>query len=48
MLFFFSHMLGKRMSELVEEAEQEKALKDVANDIAWDKAKDAEIVEKKA
>lgn len=41
-------MLGERMSWLAKEAEQEKVLKDVTNDIARDKAKDAEIAEKKA
>ena len=36
------------MKELVEEAEREKALKDVANAMAWDKGKAVEVVEKKA
>ena len=38
-------MLGERMGELAEEAEQEKVLKDVADAIARDKGK---AVEKKA
>lgn len=41
-------MLGERMTKLIEEAEREKALKDVANVTAWDKAKETEIMEKKA
>ena len=41
-------MLDERMTKLIEDAEQEKALKDVANVTAWDKAKEAEIMEKKA
>ena len=42
------HILGERMKELVEEAEREKALKDVANATARDKGKAAEVAEKKA
>ena len=40
-----THMLDERMNELVEEAEWEKALKDVANTMALDKGK---ATEKKA
>ena len=36
-------MFGERMRELVEEAEREKALKDVANATALDKGKAAKI-----
>ena len=43
-----THVLGERMKELVEEAEREKALKDVANAMAWGKGKAVEVVEKKA
>ena len=40
-------MFGERMGELVEEAEREKALKDVANATVLDKGKVAKIAEKK-
>jgi len=43
-----THVLGERMKELVEEAEREKALKDVANAMAWDKGKAVKVVKKKA
>jgi len=42
-----THVLTERMKELAEEAEQEKALKDVANATARDKGKAAEVAEKK-
>nr|POE91785.1 hypothetical protein CFP56_75784 [Quercus suber] len=38
-----THILGERASELVEDAEQEKALKEVAIDTDRDKVKEAEI-----
>ena len=40
-------MFGERMGELVEEVEQEKALKDIADATALDKGKAAKIAEKK-
>ena len=43
-----THILGERLTELVEDAEQEKALKDVANDNAKQKSKVVKAVEKKA
>ena len=43
-----THILGERLTELVEDAEREKALKDVANDNVKEKNKAAEAVEKKA
>ena len=42
-----THMFGERMGELVEEVEQEKALKDIADATALDKGKAAKIAEKK-
>ena len=43
-----THILDKRLKELAEDAEREKALKDVAAAMAKEKGKDAETVEKKA
>ena len=43
-----TYILGERMKEFAEEAEREKALKDVANATARDKGKAAEVAEKKA
>lgn len=43
-----THILGERMKELAEEAEREKALKDVANATTRDKGKVVEATEKKA
>ena len=41
-------MLGKRMKELAEDTDREKALKDIANATAKEKGKAAEATEKKA
>ena len=43
-----THILGERLTELVEDAEWEKALKDVANDNVKEKSKAVEAAEKKA
>ena len=43
-----THILDKRLTKLVEDAEQEKALKDIANDNAKEKSKATEAAEKKA
>ena len=43
-----THILGERLTELVEDAEREKALKDVANDNAKEQSKAAKAAEKKA
>ena len=43
-----THILGKRLKELAEDAEQEKTLKDVANAMAKEKGKATEAVGKKA
>ena len=43
-----THVVGERMKKLAEDAEREKALKDVANATARDKGKAAEVAEKKA
>ena len=41
-----THVLGERLKELAEDADREKALKDVANAIAKEKGKEAEVAEK--
>ena len=41
-----THVLGERLKELAEDADCEKALKDVANAIAKEKGKEAEVTEK--
>ena len=41
-----TYVLDERMKELVEDAEKEKALKDVAVDTAKEKVKATEVVEK--
>ena len=43
-----THVLGKRLKELIEDADREKALKAVANAATKEKGKAAEVVEKKA
>ena len=43
-----THILGERLKELTEDAEREKALKDVANANVKEKGKATEAVEKKA
>ena len=43
-----TRILDKRLKELVEDAEQEKALKDVAVAMAKEKGKAAEVAEKRA
>ena len=43
-----THILSERLKELDEDAEREKALKDVANDNAKEKSKAIEVAEKKA
>ena len=43
-----THILSERLKELAEDAEREKALKDVANDNAKEKSKAIEVAEKKA
>ena len=43
-----THILSKRLTKLAEDAEREKALKDVANDNAKEKSKAVEAAEKKA
>ena len=43
-----THVLGKRLKELIEDADREKALKAVANAAAKEKGKAVEAVEKKA
>ena len=43
-----THILSKRLSELAEEIERERMLKNVANATTRDKVKAAEIAEKKA
>ena len=43
-----TYILDKRMKELAEDVEKEKALKDVVADIAKEKGKAVEVVEKKA
>ena len=43
-----THILGERMKELAEDAEREKALKDVAAATAKDKGKAVEAAKKKA
>ena len=43
-----THVLGKRLKELTEDADREKALKAVANAATKEKGKAAEVVEKKA
>ena len=41
-----THVLGERLKELAEDDDREKALKDVANAIAKEKGKEAEVTEK--
>ena len=41
-----THVLGERLKELAEDADREKALKDVANATAKEKGKEAEVAEK--
>ena len=43
-----THILGERLTELAKDVEQEKALKDVANDNAKEKSKAAKVAKKKA
>ena len=43
-----THILGERLKELVEDADREKALKDITNAIIKEKGKEAEVAEKKA
>ena len=43
-----THILGERLKELAEDADWEKALKDVANENLMEKGKAVEAVEKKA
>nr|XP_023904602.1 uncharacterized protein LOC112016306 [Quercus suber] len=43
-----THVLDKRLKELVEDADREKALKDIANATAKEKSRPAEAAEKKA
>ena len=43
-----THILGERLKELAEDAEREKALKDIANDNVKEKGKATEVTEKKA
>ena len=42
-----THVLNKRLKELIEDAEREKALKDVAATMAKEKGKNVEAVEKR-
>ena len=42
-----THVLNKRLKELIEDAEREKALKDVAATIAKEKGKTVEAAEKR-
>ena len=43
-----THVLGKRLKELIEDADREKALKAVTNAAAKEKGKAIEVVKKKA
>ena len=43
-----THVLDDRLKELAEDANREKALKDIANAMAKEKGKVAEAAEKKA
>ena len=43
-----TYILGERLKELVEDAEREKALKDVANANVKEKGKATEVAVKKA
>ena len=43
-----TYILDKRMKELAEDVEKEKALKDVVADTVKEKGKAVEVVEKKA
>ena len=43
-----TYILGERLTKLTEDAEREKALKDVANDSAKEQSKAAEATEKRA
>ena len=43
-----THVLGKRLKELTEDADREKALKAITNAAAKEKGKATEAVEKKA
>ena len=43
-----THVLGKRLKELTEDADREKALKAITNAAAKEKGKAIEVVKKKA
>ena len=43
-----THILGERLKELTEDADREKALKDITNAIIKEKGKEVEVAEKKA
>jgi len=43
-----THILGERLKELVEDADREKVLKDIANANVKEKGKAIEAAEKKA
>ena len=46
--YVVTYILSERLKELAEDAEREKALKDVTNAMAKEKGKAAEAIEKKA